>query len=127
MHHNPLNYDENDKSRSISGHDPRQEGLSLEHGIAKRYWRANLRLLGVLLSIWFAISFGCAIVMVDELNRISFFGFKLGFWFAQQGAIYGFIVIIAIYTLVMNRIEQHFGLDEKNAGVARNVSDGSKQ
>ena len=79
----------------------------------KKYWRRNLLYLMLLLAIWFAISFGCGIIFVDELNQIRFGGFKLGFWFAQQGAIYGFIAIIFIYTILMNRLDKKYDVDEK--------------
>jgi len=79
----------------------------------KKYWKRNLLYLSILLSIWFIISFGCGILFVDELNRIKIGGFKLGFWFAQQGAIYGFIVIIFIYIILMNRLDKKYDLDEK--------------
>jgi putative solute:sodium symporter small subunit len=60
----------------------------------RKYWRTNLVYLLLLLVLWFAVSFGCGILLVDDLNEIRMGGFKLGFWFAQQGAIYGFLVII---------------------------------
>ncbi|MEZ6014852.1 MAG: DUF4212 domain-containing protein [Planctomycetota bacterium] len=79
------------------------------------YWRANVRALAVLLSIWFAVSFGCGILFVDQLNayRLPGTGFKLGFWFAQQGAIYVFIVLIFAYVVVMNRLDKKYGFDEQ--------------
>ena len=79
------------------------------------YWRANVRLLVVLLSLWFAVSFGCGILFVDTLNRVRIpgTGFKLGFWFAQQGAIYAFIVLIFAYVVLMNRLDRRFGFDER--------------
>lgn len=79
----------------------------------RKYWRRNLLYLVLLLTVWFAISFGCGIIFVDELNEIRFGGFKLGFWFAQQGAIYGFIAIIFTYTILMNRLDKKYDLDEK--------------
>jgi len=79
----------------------------------KKYWKRNLLYLSVLLFFWFIISFGCGILFVDELNTIRIGGFKLGFWFAQQGAIYGFIVIIFIYIYLMNRLDKKYDLDEK--------------
>ena len=79
----------------------------------RKYWKRNLLYLTVLLSIWFAISYGCGIIFVDELNQIRIGGFKLGFWFAQQGAIYGFIIIIFIYTILMNRLDRKYDVDEK--------------
>jgi putative solute:sodium symporter small subunit len=61
--------------------------------IADNYWRANLRLMGWLLVIWFAVSYGCGILFVDQLDEIRIGGFKLGFWFAQQGSIYVFVAL----------------------------------
>lgn len=73
-----------------------------------RYWRKNLAWLGGLLACWFLVSYGCGIFWADYLDRfrIPGTGFKLGFWFAQQGSIYGFILIIAVYVVVMNRLER---------------------
>lgn len=73
-----------------------------------RYWRANLKWLAILLTIWFVVSYGCGILWVDSLDRITIpgTGFKLGFWFAQQGSIYVFVVIIAVYVKVMNRLDK---------------------
>ena len=79
----------------------------------KKYWKRNLLYLLLLLTVWFVISFGCGIIFVDELNQIRIGGFKMGFWFAQQGAIYGFIVIIFVYTFLMNRLDKKYDLDEK--------------
>ena len=79
----------------------------------KKYWKRNLLYLSILLILWFAVSYGCGIIFVDELNQIRIGGFKLGFWFAQQGAIYGFILIIFIYTILMNRLDKKYDLDEK--------------
>ena len=79
----------------------------------RRYWRTNLKYLAILLSIWFAASFGCAILFVDQLDRIRIGGFKLGFWFAQQGSIYIFVILIFVYVLLMNRLDRRFGVGEK--------------
>jgi putative solute:sodium symporter small subunit len=79
----------------------------------KKYWRTNLIYLLLLLIVWFGVSFGCGILFVDELNEIRMGGFKLGFWFAQQGAIYGFLVIIFIYVILMNRLDKKYDVDEK--------------
>ena len=79
---------------------------------AARYWRANVRLLLGLMSIWFIVSYGFGVLLVDALNAIPFFGFKLGFWWAQQGAIYVFIALIFYYCWRMARIEREFGMDE---------------
>lgn len=79
---------------------------------AKDYWQANLRLLAKLLIIWFAVSFGCGILLVDWLDQFSFSGFKLGFWFAQQGAIYVFVALIFVYAWRIQIIERQYGVSE---------------
>ena len=71
-----------------------------------RYWRKNLSWLGGLLAGWFAVSYGCGILFVDQLDKVKLGGIPLGFWFAQQGSIYVFVVLIAIYVLVMNRLDR---------------------
>jgi len=76
------------------------------------YWKKNLRLLTILLSIWFIVSFGFGILLVDVLNTMRIGGFKLGFWFAQQGSIYVFIALIFIYVQRMNRLDKEYDLDE---------------
>ena len=75
---------------------------------SKNYWRKNLKYLIILLSIWFTVSFGFGIILVDQLNTFQFFGFKLGFWFAQQGSIYVFVVLIFVYIYLMNRLDKNF-------------------
>lgn len=79
---------------------------------ARAYWAANLRLILIYLAVWFAVSYGCGILLVDELNQIHFFGFKLGFWFAQQGAIYVFLVLIIKYAHSMNKLDRKFDVHE---------------
>ena len=76
------------------------------------YWSATLRLLVTLLVIWFLVSFGCGILLAEPLNAISLGGFKLGFWFAQQGSIYVFLLLIIVYALRMNMIDQKFDVHE---------------
>lgn len=78
----------------------------------KEYWRANIRLMLVLLAIWFTVSFGFGILLVDQLNQIPFFGFKFGFWWAQQGSIYVFIGLIFFYTYKMKKIDRQFGVSD---------------
>ena len=78
------------------------------------YWRANLQVITILLSVWFLVSFGAGIIFVDALNQVEIAGFKLGFWFAQQGAIYTFIVLIFIYVAWMRHIDQKFGVADDN-------------
>jgi putative solute:sodium symporter small subunit len=80
--------------------------------IADNYWKANLRLMGCLLVVWFAVSYGCGILFVDQLDEIRIGGFKLGFWFAQQGSIYVFVALIFFYVWKMNKIDREFDLDE---------------
>ena len=72
------------------------------------YWAANLKLVASLLLIWFLVSFGCGILFVDYLDQFTFFGFKLGFWFAQQGSIYVFVILIFIYIHKMQKLDQKF-------------------
>ena len=76
-----------------------------------RYWRANLRVLVILLAVWFAVSFGLGILLVEPLNRLHVGGFPLGFWFSQQGSIYVFIVLIFVYARWMDRIDREHGVD----------------
>ena len=79
----------------------------------KQYWRKNLSYLAILLSIWFIVSYGFSILLVEPLNSIRLGGFKLGFWFAQQGSIYTFVVLIFIYVRLMNKLDKEFDVDEK--------------
>ena len=76
------------------------------------YWKANLRYLVLLLSIWFLVSFGFGIIWVEPLNQYRIGGAKLGFWFAQQGSIYVFVVLIFVYVGLMNRLDRKYGLRE---------------
>lgn len=78
----------------------------------RAYWRTNLVYLGVLLSIWFIVSYGCGILFVDVLNQYRIGHAKLGFWFAQQGSIYVFIVLILVYVVLMNRLDRRHGFRE---------------
>ncbi len=77
----------------------------------KKYWKTNLKYLTVLLTIWFIVSYGCGIIFVDELNTIRMGGFKLGFWFAQQGSIYVFTILIFVYIRLMNKLDKKYNLD----------------
>ncbi len=82
-------------------------------GDQKAYWKDNLSILFTLLAIWFVVSFGAGIIFVDALNQIEFFGFKLGFWFAQQGSIYVFVALIFVYMKKMNTLDKKYGVDEE--------------
>jgi putative solute:sodium symporter small subunit len=79
---------------------------------ATAYWKANLRYLTILLVIWFAVSYGAGIIFKDALNAFRIGGFQLGFWFAQQGSIYVFVVLIFVYVYLMNRLDRKFGYRE---------------
>ncbi|MEE2772619.1 MAG: DUF4212 domain-containing protein [Bacteroidota bacterium] len=79
---------------------------------AKRYWRENIKYLFILLSIWFLVSFGAGILFKDFLDQFHLGGFKLGFWFAQQGSIYIFVILIFVYIRLMNHLDKKYGYDE---------------
>ncbi|KOO16127.1 RNA polymerase subunit sigma-32 [Vibrio xuii] len=79
---------------------------------AKAYWDKNVKLMISLMIIWFVVSFGCGILFVDQLNQFQLGGYKLGFWFAQQGSIYAFLGIIFYYAWKMRQIDREFGVDE---------------
>lgn len=81
----------------------------------KAYWKENLRILSILLTIWFIVSYGCGILFVDALNTVNLpgTGFPLGFWFAQQGAIYVFVALIFIYVALMNKLDKRYGVEEE--------------
>jgi len=76
------------------------------------YWQANLKLVAFCLVIWFIVSFLFGIILVDQLNTISLGGYKLGFWFAQQGSIYTFVVLIFFYANRMNKLDRKYGVHE---------------
>ena len=77
------------------------------------YWKANLKILICLLTIWFLVSFGFGILLSDWLDQFRIGGFKLGFWFAQQGSIYVFIILIFTYVYLMNRLDKKFSKDRE--------------
>lgn len=78
----------------------------------KAYWRENLKYLAILLSIWFLVSYVFGIFLVDQLNTIKMGGFKLGFWFAQQGSMYVFVILIIVYVKLMNKLDKKYDVDE---------------
>lgn len=86
--------------------------MSTRH--AHSYWKANIRIIASLLCVWFFISFGCGILWVDYLDQFRFGGFKLGFWMAQQGSIYGFLVLIFVYIHLMDKLDSQYKLDQSN-------------
>ena len=78
------------------------------------YWKSNLKLLAILLVVWFTVSFGFGILLVDQLNQIRIGGFKLGFWFAQQGSIYVFIILIFVYVFKMKKLDDKYNDKSSN-------------
>ncbi|WP_421752610.1 DUF4212 domain-containing protein [Croceimicrobium sp.] len=84
-----------------------------DHTEAHKYWRENLKLLAILLSIWFLVSYGAGIIFVDFLNQFHIGGFPLGFWFAQQGSIITFVILIFVYVRKMNKLDAKYGYTEE--------------
>jgi putative solute:sodium symporter small subunit len=80
---------------------------------AQAYWKENLGIMGSLLAIWFLVSYGAGILFVEQLNTISLGGFKLGFWFSQQGAIYTFVALIFVYVWKMNALDRKYNVNEE--------------
>jgi len=78
----------------------------------KRYWRKNLTKMTLLLAVWFLVSYVFGIFFAAQLNAFKLGGFPLGFWFAQQGSIYVFVVLIFVYVRMMNKLDKEFGVDE---------------
>lgn len=79
----------------------------------KKYWKRNIRTVLILLSVWFLVSFGFGIILAEPLNTIRIGGYKLGFWFAQQGSIFTFVVLIFVYVYRMNKLDEEFDVNEK--------------
>ena len=86
--------------------------MSKKQKHASAYWKENIKYLAILLTIWFVVSFGCGILFREALNEIRLGGFKLGFWFAQQGSIYVFVILIFVYVRLMNKLDKKYGFDE---------------
>ena len=78
----------------------------------KDYWKKNLKYLTILLTVWFVVSYVFGILLVEQLNTIRLGGFKLGFWFAQQGSIYAFIILIFVYVRLMNKLDKEYDVNE---------------
>ncbi|MBC9797921.1 DUF4212 domain-containing protein [Sinomicrobium weinanense] len=79
---------------------------------ATAYWKENIKYLFILLGIWFLVSYGAGILLKDVLNNIRIAGFELGFWFAQQGAIYVFVILVFVYIRLMNKLDRKYGYNE---------------
>jgi putative solute:sodium symporter small subunit len=84
-----------------------------ENDFKTEYWKKNLKYLAILLSIWFVVSYGFGIILVDQLDKIRIGGFKLGFWFSQQGSILVFVILIFVYVRLMNKLDRQFREQEK--------------
>ena len=86
-----------------------------EHKMAdnKNYWKENISLIIKCLTIWFIVSYGCSIIFVDVLNNIRLGGYKLGFWFAQQGSIYTFVILIFYYVYEIDKIDRRYGIADR--------------
>ena len=78
----------------------------------QEYWRSNLKIMAILLTVWALVSYGAGIVFVEPLNSVSFLGVPLGFWFAQQGSIVTFVILIFIYVRYMDRLDRKYGVEE---------------
>ena len=86
--------------------------MSEQQKNASAYWKENLRYLWILLTIWFIASYGAGILFKETLDSVKIGGFELGFWFAQQGSIYIFVILIFVYVYLMNRLDKKYGFDE---------------
>ena len=84
----------------------------MEKNNSKAYWKENIKYLFILLTVWFLVSFGAGILFKDLLNEFKLGGFKLGFWFAQQGSMYVFVILIFIYVKLMNKLDKKYGYDK---------------
>lgn len=90
------------------------------------YWRSNVRILTVLLSIWAVVSFGLSILLVDFLDRFTIGGFRLGFWMSQQGSIYVYLILIAVYIFLMDRLDRRYSVSEQELEKRHQDADGEQ-
>ena len=86
--------------------------INLHNSKEKVYWKKNIRIVLSLLAVWFFVSFGMGILFVDGLDKFRLFGFKLGFWMAQQGSIFCFVILIFVYVYRMNKLDHQYDMDE---------------
>ena len=86
--------------------------INLHNSKEKVYWKKNIRIVLSLLAVWFFVSFGMGILLVDVLDNFRLFGFKLGFWMAQQGSIFCFVILIFVYVYRMNKLDHQYDMDE---------------
>ena len=88
--------------------------MEIDSNEQKLYWKINMKIMSILLLIWSLVSFGFSIVFIEHLNKLNFFGFKFGFWWAQQGSIFVFVVLVFVYSILMNKVDQKY--QEKTKG-----------
>ena len=86
--------------------------INPQNSKVKVYWKKNIRIVLSLLAVWFFVSFGMGILLVDVLDNFRIFGFKLGFWMAQQGSIFCFVILIFVYVYRMNKLDHQYDMDE---------------
>lgn len=98
-----------------------RNGLAASRDRHAAYWRRNIRYVAILLVVWFVVSYGFGILLAEPLNTVNIpgTGFPLGFWFAQQGSIYVFVVLIFVYVWLMNRLDREFDVDEPRQELRR--------
>jgi len=87
--------------------------MSQKNDKSTAYWKENIKYVGILLAIWFIVSYGAGILFKEALDSFRLGGFKLGFWFAQQGSIYVFVILIFVYVRIMNKLDKKYGYDEE--------------
>ena len=87
--------------------------MEIDSNEQKLYWKTNMRIMSILLLIWFLVSFGFSIILVDNLNDLNFFGFKFGFWWAQQGSIFVFVILVFVYSILMDRVDKEYQAQAK--------------
>ncbi len=87
--------------------------MEIDSNEQKLYWKINMRIMSILLLIWFLVSFGFSIILVDNLNDLNFFGFKFGFWWAQQGSIFVFVILVFVYSILMDRVDKEYQAQAK--------------
>ncbi len=99
--------------------DDKPDDVPDERSWQQEYWRKNLRLMVLLLAVWFTVSYVLGILLVEQLNRIVINDFPLGFWFAQQGSIFTFVVLIFVYAVRMDRLDDEYGVSERDEAGGR--------
>ena len=87
--------------------------MEIDSNEQKLYWKINMRIMSILLLIWFLVSFVFSIILVDNLNDLNFFGFKFGFWWAQQGSIFVFVILVFVYSILMDRVDKEYQAQAK--------------